>query len=209
MASSLENNPQRSPQRDNGSGGGRRVNPWRIALWGGAVVLLLLPLVAMQVSEEVQWGPLDFVLAGALLFGTALAFELAVRKSGSVAYRLAAGLALAATFLLIWVNLAVGVIGDEGEPANLLYLGVLAVGIGGALLARFEAGGMARAMVLAAIAVAVVGVLALAAGWGATGPRWPLDVAGLTVFFAAMFGASAWLFRQAAREKVVGARPAA
>lgn len=79
-------------------------------------------------------GGARFCVAGALLFGTALAFELAVRKSGSAAYRLAAGLALAAAFLLIWVNLAVGVIGDEGEPANLLYLGVLAVGIGGAAL---------------------------------------------------------------------------
>lgn len=46
------------------------------------------------------------------------------------------------------------------------------------------------------------------AGWGATGPSWPLDVAGLTVFFAALFGGAAWLFPQAAREKVVGAGPA-
>jgi hypothetical protein len=116
--------------------------------------------------------------------------------------------ALAAAFLLIWLNLAVGIIGDEGEPANLLYVGVLAIGIGGALLARFEAGGMARAMILAVVAVAAVGVVALAAGWGATGPSWPLDIAGLTVFFAAMFGGSAWLFRQAAREKLLGAGPA-
>ena len=204
MAGSWESNPQRSP--DNGSG--RRTNPWRIAAWSGAVVLLLLPLVAMQVSDEVQWGPLDFAVAGALIFGTGLALELLLRKSGSLAYRVGAGLALVAAFLLIWINLAVGIIGDEGEPANLLYIGVLAVGIGGALLARFEAGGMARAMVLAAVAVAVVGVVALAAGWGATGPRWPLDIAGLTVFFAALFGGSAWLFRQAAREKLLGAGPA-
>ena len=203
MAGSLE----RNPRQDNGTGGGRGSNLWRIALWGGAAVLLLLPLLAMQVSDEVQWGPLDFVVMGALLFGTALAFDLAVRRSGSWTYRLAAGVALAAAFLLIWINLAVGIIGDEGEAANLLYLGVLAVGIGGALLARFEAAGMARAMMLAAIAVAVVGVVALAAGWGATGPRWPLDVAGLTVFFAAMFGGSAWLFRQAARAKMAGAGP--
>ena len=97
------------------------------------MVLLLLPLVAMQVSDEVKWGPFDFALAGALLFGTALAFELAVRQVGQS--RLPAGvraLALAAAFLLIWINLAVGIIGDEGEPANLLYVGVLAVGIGGA-----------------------------------------------------------------------------
>lgn len=204
MAGSWESNPQGNP--DNGSG--RRMNPWRIAAWSGAVVLLLLPLVAMQVTDEVQWGPLDFAVVGALLLGTGLACEFLLRKSGSLAYRLGAVIALAAALLLIWINLAVGIIGDEGEPANLLYVGVLAVGIGGSFLARFEAGGMARAMVLAAVAVAVVGVVALAAGWGATGPSWPLDIAGLTVFFAALFGGSAWLFHQAAREKLLGAGPA-
>lgn len=204
MAGSWESNPQGNP--DNGSG--RRMNPWRIAAWSGAVVLLLLPLVAMQVTDEVQWGPLDFAVVGALLLGTGLACEFLLWKSGSLAYRLGAVIALAAALLLIWINLAVGIIGDEGEPANLLYVGVLAVGIGGSFLARFEAGGMARAMVLAAVAVAVVGVVALAAGWGATGPSWPLDIAGLTVFFAALFGGSAWLFHQAAREKLLGAGPA-
>jgi hypothetical protein len=206
MTGNLEQNSQRNPE----SGGGQHGNPWRIAVWAGAVILLLLPLVAMQVSDEVQWGPLDFAVAAILLFGTALGIELAVRKSGSGVYRLAAALALLGALLLIWINLAVGIIGDEGDAANLLYVGVLAVGIGGALLARFEAGGMARAMLLAAVAVSLVGVVALVAGWGATGPRWPLDVAGLTVFFAAVFGGSAWLFRQAAREKILGAgaRPA-
>ena len=195
MTSNLEQNSKRNP--DNGSG--RHGNPWRIAAWAGAVILLLLPLVAMQVSDEVNWGPLDFALAGVLLFGTGLGIELAVRRSGSGAYRLAAALALVGALLLIWINLAVGIIGDEGDRANLLYVGVLAVGIGGALVARFEAGAMARAMLATAVAVALVGVVALVAGWGATGPRWPLDVAGLTVFFAALFGGSAWLFRQAAR----------
>ena len=195
MAGSLERRPESNPN----NGGGQHGNLWRIAAWAGAVILLLLPLVAMQVSDEVNWGPLDFAVAGILLFGTALGVELAVRRSSSGTYRLAAGLALVGALLLIWINLAVGIIGDEGDRANLLYLGVLAVGLGGALLARFEAGGMARAMLLTAIAVAIVGVVALAAGWGATGPRWPLDVAGLTGFFAALFGGSAWLFRQAAR----------
>jgi len=197
MAGSWES--QRNPERNPQNGGGRQGFPWRIAAWAGAVVLLLLPLVAMQVSDEVQWGPLDFAVAAILLFGTALGIDLAVRRSGSGVYRLAAALALVGALLLIWINLAVGIIGDEGDRANLLYLGVLAVGLGGALLARFEAGGMARAMLLTAIAVAIVGIVALAAGWGATGPRWPLDVAGLTAFFAAVFGGSAWLFHQAAR----------
>jgi hypothetical protein len=194
----------------NGENGGRRHDSWwRMVAWGGAAVLLLLPVVAMQVSDEMNWGPFDFAIAGALLFGTAFVFDLAVRTSGSLAYRLAVGLALGAVFLLIWINLAVGIIGDEGEPANLLYAGVIAVGIIGAVVARFRPDAMARAMLATAGAQALAGVVALAAGWGASGPRWPLDVLGLTVFFVALFGASAWLFRQAAREQAIaGAGPA-
>jgi len=48
---------------------------------------------------------------------------------------------------------------------------------------------------------ALAGVIALAAGWGASGPRWPLDILGLTGFFVALFALPAMLFRKAAREQ--------
>src|SRR5688572_8042949 len=60
-------------------------------------------------------------------------------------YRFAVGVALAAALFLVWMNLAVGLIGTEDNPANLLYGGVLAVGIIGAIIARFRPHGMARA----------------------------------------------------------------
>ncbi len=106
--------------------------------WAGAALIPLLHLVAMQFIDEVNWGVGDFVVAGVLMFGTGLAYELAVRMSSDTAYRAAAGIALAAAFILIWVNLAVGIIGSEDELANLMYFGVLAVGIIGALIARFQ-----------------------------------------------------------------------
>jgi hypothetical protein len=52
------------------------------------------------------------------------------------AYRAAVGVALAAAVILVWLSLGVGVIGKDGDPANLLYVGVLAVGIIGAIIAR-------------------------------------------------------------------------
>ncbi len=52
-----------------------------------------------------------------------------------MAYRFAVGVALAAAFLLVWMNLAVGLIGSEDNPANLMYFGVLAVGFIGAIIA--------------------------------------------------------------------------
>src|SRR5688572_31081806 len=100
--------------------------------------ILLLPLLAMQITDEVVWDQADFAVAGALLVGTGLMYELAARKAGNIAYRAAVGVALAAALLLVWLNLAVGVIGTENDLANVMYIGVLAVGIIGAIIARFR-----------------------------------------------------------------------
>ena len=62
------------------------------------------------------------------------------------------------------INLAVGVIGSEENPANLMFGGVLAVGIVGAVVARFRPRGMARALVSTAVAQTTVGVIAPARG---------------------------------------------
>ena len=60
------------------------------------------------------------------------------------AYRVAVGVALAAAFFLVWMSLGVGVIGADGDPANVMYVGVLGIGIVGAVIARFRPYGMAR-----------------------------------------------------------------
>jgi hypothetical protein len=183
---------------------GRRLgNRWRIAGWGSAAALLLLPVLAMQVTDEVAWDKTDFAVFGAMLASVGLAFEFLARKTGSSAYRTAIGIALAAAFLLVWMNLAVGIIGTEDNPANLMYGGVLAVGIIGAIIARFQPDGMARAMVATALAQALVGAIALIAGLGS-----PADVLGLTGFFAALWLTSAWLLRKAARERTPAGRSA-
>jgi hypothetical protein len=101
--------------------------------------ILLIPLLTAP-----AWSLADFVVAGALIFGTGLTYALVARKAGNMAYRAAVGVALAAALLLVWINLAVGVIGTEDELANLMYVGVLFVGIVGAIVARFRPDGMAR-----------------------------------------------------------------
>ena len=180
-------------------GGGRRGSRWRIAALAAAAFLLLLPLFAMQVTDQVAWDVADFAFFGALLVGAGVTYELAARKTGNTAYRAAVGVALAAAFILVWVNGAVGIIGTESDDANLMYGGVLAVGIIGAIIARFQPDGMARALFATALAQALVAVIALLAGLGSTGPIWPLDILALTGFFVALFIGSAWLFRKAAR----------
>ena len=79
-------------------------------------------------------------------------------------FRLAVGAALATAFILVWVIGAVGLIGVEGDPADLMYAGALAVGVIGALLARLQPRGMALALFATAAAQALVAVIALAAG---------------------------------------------
>jgi GNAT superfamily N-acetyltransferase len=165
----------------------------RIAVWGTATLVLLLPLFAMQVTDEVAWDLADFAIFGAMLVGACGTYELAARMTGNGAYRAAVGVALAAAFVLVWMNLAVGVIGTEDNPAKLMYGGVLAVGIIGAVVARFRPHGMARALVATALAQASVAVIALIGGLG--------HALVLTGIFVALWLTSAWLFRKAAREQ--------
>jgi hypothetical protein len=168
-------------------------------------LILMVPLLAMQVTDEVVWTLADFVVAGVLLAGTGLAFELAAKRARSLTHLAGAGVGLGAALLLVWANLAVGVIGSEDDPANLMYLAVLAVGIAGTLLARFQPRGMARALFATAAAVVVVAAVALVLGLG--GPAsGPLEIVAVNGLFVALFAASALLFRHAAREP---RRPAA
>ena len=189
----------------NGRDGGRHGNHWRIVVWIGAALILLLPLVAMQFTEEVNWNVADFAFAATLIIGTGLTYELAVRKRSSVVYRAGVGVALAAVFILIWANGAVGIIGTENNSANLMYGGVFAIGVVGTILARLQPRGMARALYAMAFAQVVVAVIALAGGLGAADPSWPLDLLGLTAFFVALFVGSALLFQKAAQEQILAA----
>lgn len=165
---------------------------WRVAAWSAIPILLLVPLIAMQFTDEVDWDVFDFTFMGGMMVGVGIALELAARKSGSASYRIGMGLALAAGFLTLWVNGAVGIIGNEDDPANIMFFLVLGVGFVGAMIARFEPRGMARAMTATAVAQVSAFAIALVAGWGFAGP--------ITLFFLAFWLGSAQQFRQAARE---------
>jgi hypothetical protein len=162
--------------------------------------ILLLPLAAMQVTDEVSWTLGDFAAAGALIVGVGALYELAARTTGDAAYRGGVAVALAAAFLLVWMNLAVGLIGTEEDPANLLYGGVLAVAAVGALVARLRPRGMARALAATALAQALVGAVAVIAGMGQPASP-PLELVGVNALFVALWLTSALLFRWAARRQ--------
>jgi hypothetical protein len=169
-----------------------------MAAWGVAGGLLLVPLVAMRFTDEVAWDVADFVFAGVLIGGVGLGYELAVRTSRDRAYRAGAAVALGAGLMLVWINAAVGIIGSEDDKANLMYAGVLAVAVTGAVVARFRPAGMARALVATAIAQGLVAAVALAFGM-ASPVAGPGEILALTGSFAALWLLSAMLFRRAAQ----------
>ncbi len=73
------------------------------------LIILLLPLVAMQFTDEVNWNFLDFKVAAALLLGTAFMCEFVIRKVQKRKLRIALCMAILVALLLIWAELAVGI----------------------------------------------------------------------------------------------------
>ena len=179
--------------------GGRHGSWWKTAYWSAAALVLLVPLIAMQVTDEVNWTASDFVFMGSLFLGAGLAYEAAVRETDSAAHRWAVRLALGTACVLVVATGAVGIIGSEANAVNLLYYGVLAVGVVGSIVARFRPRGMARAMAATALAQAAVATGALFAGWGEVAQSGPFEVVGINGGFVALWVASAVLFRWAAQ----------
>ena len=75
------------------------------------VLFLLIPLIAMQFTDEVKWGLADFIVMGVLLLGTGLLCELVLRKVKKTGHRIALCAGLLLAFFLIWAELAVGIFG--------------------------------------------------------------------------------------------------
>jgi hypothetical protein len=176
-----------------------------------AAGLLIVPLTASFFVDGWNWGVGGYVFAWVMFASAGLGFTFLASMGDTMAYKVAVGLACATGFILLWINAAAGIIGDG--PVNLLYLGVLAVGFVGALIAHFHSRGMALALLATAIAQMFVPVIALMiwkAGWqdlliDPNSPHPPFHpgiapVFGLNAVFAMLWIGSAWLFLRAARK---------
>lgn len=174
--------------------GSRLELPWRIAAWGGSAALLAAPAIAMQFSDEWQWGPGAFLLLGAALLVCCVTFELVARRAAGFAHRAGTAIAIAGGLLLFWGNLAVGFIGDEDNPANLAFYALLLAGLAGGFLAGFRPRGLARVLFAMAAGQIVLGAIAIAYQLDD-----PISLATLTGIFTAIWLVAALLFRHAAR----------
>ncbi len=134
--------------------------------------------------------------------GTGFSFVLISRNLDNVAYRAGVGTAAVTGFLLVWVTLAVGIIGPETHPANVLYGGVLAIAALGAGASRFRPHGLSYTMFATAFAQLMVPVVA----WLVWRPILddPPGMGGvflLNAVFALLFAASGMMFRRVARKQ--------
>lgn len=160
--------------------------------------LLLLPFIGSLTVEGWNWTWSDFLFAWIIFTTTTAFFRFLVRQSaGSLAYQVGAALAVLTGFLIIWVTLAVQIIGDD-NPGNSLYLLTILGGFIGVLVARFQAGGLMRVAFAMAAALSLIPFVAHL--------RWPSDFSPgylhiqlASLGLAAMFVISGLLFRRAAR----------
>jgi hypothetical protein len=185
--------------RDTSAATADRGGTWRTIGWGGAVLLLLLPFAAMQFTREVNWTGSDFAVFGLILLLAGGALELTLRMSDTLMGKVASVIAVLTGFLLVWANLAVGIIGSENNLANLLYFGVIMVAVAGSIVARLEPDQMARAMA----ATAAAQVLATAMAMSVTEPEYAAMIMREIIgngLFAALWLTSGWLFYRASRQ---------
>ena len=116
------------------------------------------------------------------------------------AYRLAFFLAVLATLFILWINLAVGIIGVPENPLNLMYVGVPVIGIIGSVIMRFKANKMIKVMFAVAIAQALVGAITVLTGIGYP----PTPLLSFIIFngiLIAFWLGSGRLFKKAAKEQ--------
>jgi len=167
---------------------------WRMVMWGGAALLLSLPAIAMAwfPAAGVDWSGSDFVLMGVMLFIACAVVEVGAHLADNFPYLGGVILAVGAGFVTVWANIAVGMIGDEGNPVNLVFLAILAFAVLGTLVARFQARGMVKVMLVTGAMQALVGLVVALVGLDET------RAAILTAGFALPWFLSAGMFQLSA-----------
>ena len=118
--------------------------------------------------------------------------------SGGSAFRLGLAVSVGTALFLIWLVAAVGVMAESGYRGDLAYAGVLLSTLGGVVVSRRRAGGLADTMLATSVALLGVMVLALIGGVHERPATSVAELVGLNAMFAAGFAVSGLLFRRAA-----------
>lgn len=161
------------------------------------VMILMIPFVAMQFTSEVDWSAADFLIMGVLIFGTGLTYVLINRFAPNWVYRIAITVALGTTFLMIWANMAVGLIGSGPNAANVMYAVIVLVVVIGILVSRLRSSGMERTMYAMVSALIILTGIALLSGMNQYPGSSSTEIVSVGAFFAALFFLAGLLFHAA------------
>ncbi|WP_114792913.1 hypothetical protein U0035_03270 [Niabella yanshanensis] len=161
------------------------------------VTILMIPFVAMQFTSEVNWSVADFLIMGALISGTGLTYVLINRFAPNWVYRIAIIVALGTTFLMIWANMAVGLIGSGPNAGNIMYAAIVLVVVIGILFSRLRSSGMERTMYAMVSSLIILTGIALLSGMNHYPGSSSSEIVSVGAFFAALFLLSGLLFHAA------------
>lgn len=90
-----------------------KIHVWPYAI--ATAVILSIPLIAMQFTDEVQWGLFDFLIIGCLLFGAGFIYELISTKIRTARHKAVAAVVTILVVLYLWAELAVGIFTNWGS----------------------------------------------------------------------------------------------
>lgn len=168
------------------------LNGWRIAGWSALVALFCLPAIAMQFTKEVNWTASDFVFAAVFLTLLGVGGEIALRVGRNAPHRVGIAIAALGGFLTVWINGAVGMLGNEDEVTNLVFIAMAGIAIPISFLVWFRPGAMR--WIMAALSAGQFAVGIAASLWTMPGHAVEWGVLG---FFATIWGAAAAAFHVA------------
>ena len=162
----------------------------------GTLAFLIIPLIANNTVEGFNWTLFDFVFAFVLIAGAGLLYLFLSSRSKSVMYKSASALTVLTAFLLIWINGAVGLLGSEDNPMNLMYGAVIAILFLGAIATGLKARGMSYVVFAAALAQLLVPLIAYIINQSPiTGDL--ARVVAMSSFFGVLWIGAALLYRRA------------
>ena len=168
---------------------------WRVTLWIVALIALFSPWMLMRVAGTGEWTASDFIVFGLMLTAACGGLEIAMCVSTLRSYRLAAIMTIGGGFLMVWANLAVGIIGNEKNPQNLIFYSVLLIGLAGALITRFDPRGLTWTLRTMAGAQVLIFIIAAALDWAL------LPV--FTAFYFALWLVAGELFNKSAQPRTI------
>ena len=172
-----------------------------LSVAAATLLILAIPFTAMQFSGEVNWTLSDFILMGTIIFSCGMGYKLITRTSKETMYRIAIAYGIFTGFLLLWVNMAVGLIGSEDNMFNTLYFAVLAVGVIGGAFYRFAPRGMSYTFVAMAAVQAGLGLTALLAGMQHVPHSSVIEIISVNGFFFTLFLIAAIMFHHVANDR--------